>query len=56
MRWFKLVAGCFLLALVWLWLLPLIAETSAVQKHLRLLEDRNINAGAMFYTEVQEHR
>ncbi|MFZ4082054.1 MAG: hypothetical protein ACOYKN_12555 [Pirellula sp.] len=56
MRWVKLLGGCMLLAFVWLWILPRIAETSSVRKHMLLLEERNINAGAMFYTEVQENR
>jgi hypothetical protein len=55
-RWFQLLVLGSLLAFVWLWILPRIASTGAVQNHLRLLDERNINAGAMFYTEVQEQR
>jgi hypothetical protein len=45
-----------LLILVWLVVLPLLARIPSVKNHIELLERRNINAGAMFYTEVQENR
>jgi len=56
MRILKLILGSLLIVFVWMWVLPRVAQTPAVQKHMRLLDDRNINAGAMFYTEVEEHR
>ncbi|MCE2799386.1 MAG: hypothetical protein LW724_07495 [Planctomycetaceae bacterium] len=56
MAWLKLIAGCLMLGLLWVWVLPQIAKNPAVKKHIEFLEDRNINTGAMFYTEVQEHR
>jgi hypothetical protein len=45
-----------LLGLVWLGVLPYLAGIPSVKNHIELLERRNINAGAMFYTEVQENR
>lgn len=56
MRILKLILGSLLIVFVWTWVLPRVARTPAVQKHIRFLDDHNINAGAMFYTEVQEHR
>lgn len=55
-RMIKLVLGSLAIAVVWLWLLPLIAQNPVVERHMRLLDERNINAGAMFYTEVEENR
>jgi len=56
MRWFKFLGGCAVLSFVWLWVLPRIAQYPSVREHLELLDRRNINAGAMYYTEVEEHR
>ncbi len=38
---------------IWLVLLPWIARWEVVERHLKLLEDRNIDASAMFYTELE---
>lgn len=54
--WLKLLAVGSALGVVWLYVLPHIAEIPSVKHHIELLERRNINAGAMFYTEVQENR
>jgi hypothetical protein len=54
--WLKLLAVAFALSVVWLYVLPYVAEFPSVKEHIELLERRNINAGAMFYTEVQEQR
>lgn len=52
----KLLAAGAIVAVVWLWFLPFLAGTETVVKHTQLLDEYNINAGAMFYTEVQERR
>ncbi len=56
MGFLKLATGCLLLSLVWLWGMPQLAKFPVVKQHIELLEDRNINTGAMFYTEVQDQR
>lgn len=52
----KLAAGCLLLSLLWLWGIPQLAKLPVVKQHIELLEANDINTGAMFYTEVQDHR
>jgi len=52
----KLAAGCLIVCLFWLWLMPRLAKFPVVKEHIDFLEDRNINTGAMFYTEVQDQR
>jgi len=52
----KLAAGCLILSLLWLWGMPQLAKLPIVKEHIDFLEDRNINTGAMFYTEVQDQR
>jgi hypothetical protein len=52
----KLAAGCLILSLLWLWGMPQLAKLPIVKQHIDFLEDRNINTGAMFYTEVQDQR
>jgi len=54
--WLQLLAVGSALGVVWLYVLPHIAEFPSVKEHIELLERHNINAGAMFYTEVQEKR
>jgi hypothetical protein len=56
MGFLKLAASCLILSLLWLWVMPQMAEFPVVKEHIEFLEERNINTGAMFYTEVQEHR
>jgi hypothetical protein len=52
----KLAAGGLTLCLLWLWGMPQLAKLPMVKEHIDFLEDRNINTGAMFYTEVQDQR
>jgi hypothetical protein len=42
-----------LASFVWLVLLPWIARWEVVETHLKLLEERQIDASAMFYTELE---
>lgn len=56
MGFLKLATGCLLLSLLWLWGIPQLAKFPVVKQHIELLEANDINTGAMFYTEVQDHR
>ena len=56
MGFLKLATGCLLLSLLWLWGMPQLAKFPVVKQHIELLEANDINTGAMFYTEIQDHR
>jgi hypothetical protein len=44
------------MVLVWSVFLPWVGRWWVVREHLELMERSNINAGAMFYTEVENER
>jgi hypothetical protein len=46
---FGLAAG----GMVWLIVLPRMASTDGVRQHLRFLKERRIEAGAMYYTDLE---
>lgn len=50
---FRLGLSVCLLATLWLVVFPLLAELPTISKHLRWLNDRKINPGAMYYTELE---
>lgn len=54
--WFRLMVLVLGIVLVWSVLLPWVGRWSVVREHLELMERSNINAGAMFYTEVEDDR
>jgi hypothetical protein len=48
------LACCGVVMLVlWLAVLPWLAQTPAMSRHLRWLNEHNINPGAMYYTELE---
>jgi hypothetical protein len=49
----RLIAIAITASLVWLVVLPWIARWEVVERHLQLLEERQIDASAMFYTELE---
>ena len=51
-RWGALTVCCALIALVWLWLLPSLADRPAVRQRIELFDSRGIDPAAMFYTEI----
>lgn len=52
----RLLAAVLGIILVWSVVLPWVSLWLVVREHLELMERSNINAGAMFYTEVQNER
>lgn len=52
----RLLAGVLGILLVWSVILPWVGRWMVVREHLELMERSNINAGAMFYTELQNER
>ncbi len=52
----RLLAAVLGIILVWSVVLPWVSRWLVVREHLELMERSNINAGAMFYTEVQNER
>lgn len=49
----RLAIGLSAAAVVWLIVLPRMAATDGVREYLRRLDERHINAGAMYYTELE---
>ncbi len=51
-RSLRLGAWIAILSLVWCVGLPWLAKVPALQDHIRAMRAKNINVGAMFYTEL----
>jgi len=51
----RLLASIGVVLIIWMGILPQVAQLEPVQTHLRQLENRNIDAGAMFYSELDQH-
>lgn len=51
--WIQLVAIAALISLVWLLILPEVAQTNAVRERGEFIEKYHINPAAMFYTELE---
>ena len=49
----RLALATAILAAVWLVVLPLIGRHPAVERHVRLMESREVNPSAMVYTELE---
>lgn len=54
--WLGLLLGFAAILWVWLVVLPGLGNWEVVREHVDRLDRENINAGAMFYTEVENHR
>lgn len=52
-RFAQLLLGLAALALVWLVVLPHLASYDGMRRRLDFLEERRIDAGAMYYTELE---
>lgn len=48
----RLAAGCALIAILWLAVLPIVGRQEAVRRHIERNRARGIHPDAMFYTEV----
>lgn len=48
----RLAVAAGLLAIGWLFLLPWVARRPAVESHLRFLDQRGIDASALYYTDL----
>lgn len=47
--------GCILVVLIiWLMVLPRLSSFEAVSKHMQLMEERGVHAGAMYYTDLEK--
>ncbi len=51
--WVQLVVGLGAILVLWLAVLPRIADQPPVQRHIEFLEQRQIDPSAMFYTELE---
>lgn len=49
----RLAIAVSLLAAVWLVVLPAIGRHPAIDRHVRLMEARDVNPSAMVYTELE---
>lgn len=49
----RFAASIVALALVWCIGLPWLATLSPLREHIAAMQDKNINVGAMFYTELE---
>ncbi len=52
-RWLSAVIVTVSIAAIWLVILPLDRTSAAVQEHVDALHAANINASAMFYSELE---
>jgi hypothetical protein len=48
----RLVAWVILIGVIWLVALPWLAARPAMKRHRQWLDDRGIDPGAMYYTEL----
>lgn len=48
----RLLVSIFLLLVIWLGVLPRIGQLAPVAQHLQTLRDHHIDAGTMFYSEL----
>ncbi|MGN6134584.1 MAG: hypothetical protein ACTHOU_08790 [Aureliella sp.] len=53
LRWLSAIAVVLGLALVWLVVLPWLGEQAPVRRHVDALHAADINASAMFYSELE---
>lgn len=52
-RWISAVIALLSIAWIWLVVLPWVGRHAAVQAHVERLHAADINASAMFYTELE---
>lgn len=52
-RWLRAAAALAAVALIWLVALPWLAEQGPIREHVDALHAADINASAMFYSELE---
>lgn len=52
--WFRLALYASIVAVVWLIVLPRLSSIDIVAKHIEHLEEREVHAGAMYYTDLEK--
>ena len=52
-NWLKFLGCLFFVSLVWLVILPRIAETPKFQAYRSFLDERKINPEAMYYSDLE---
>ncbi|MCU0875768.1 MAG: hypothetical protein MUE50_25830 [Pirellulaceae bacterium] len=52
-NWIQLAIGSTAILVLWLAVLPRIADQPAVRRHIEFLEQRHIDPSVMFYTELE---
>jgi hypothetical protein len=53
-KWLQLIFCGIVVAVVWLIVLPQLSSLDAVSEHVHLMEERNVHAGAMYYTDLDK--
>jgi len=51
--WLRLACGTAAILILWLAILPRIADQPPVRRHIEFLEQRQIDPSAMYYTELE---
>jgi hypothetical protein len=51
--WIRLAVGSTAILVLWLAVLPRIADQPAVRRHIEFLEQQHIDPSVMFYTELE---
>jgi hypothetical protein len=49
----RLAACLGIIAIAWLVVLPALGRLSAIERHVRTMEERGVNPAAMVYTELE---
>jgi di/tricarboxylate transporter len=52
-KWIQLLFCTMAVAVVWLTLLPQLSSLDVISEHVKLMEERNVRAGAMYYTDLE---
>lgn len=53
-KWLQLMFCVTAVAVVWLIVLPKLSSLDEVSRHVELMEKRNVHAGAMYYTDLDQ--
>lgn len=52
-RWLAAAASAVIMAVVWLVILPWLGQQKSIRQHVEALHAADINASAMFYSELE---
>ncbi|TWT61160.1 hypothetical protein Pan54_18950 [Rubinisphaera italica] len=50
--WYALLTVAFLMAVLWLGVLPKISKDPGIQQQIRLREEQGVDSAAMFYSDL----